>query len=272
MSFNDILLLLICGGISGLLAGLLGIGGGMILVPIMVIVFTHLTFDPSVIVHMSIATCMATVLFTSTSAVLAHYKHGAIDWKLVALLSPGLIIGGLVGGGELFDSLKTGWLSLFFGVFIFYSAIQIFINKKPKPDREIPGVLGVFSFGALAGALASLVGAGGAFITVPFMVWCNIRPHVAMATSSALGLPISVAATVGYLYGSWGHQNLPPGSIGYIYLPALACIISISIFTAPLGAKFARKLNVNHIKKIFGVMLIFVAIFMFDESRKAFGF
>ena len=272
MSLTDILMLIVCGGATGFLAGLLGIGGGMILVPFMILVFNHLGFSQEVIVHMAIATGMATILFTTTSAIWAHHKHGSIDWKLVAALSPGMIFGGLIGGSELFEALKTSWLSLFFAVFIVYTSIQMLLNKKPKAGRELPSAMGLFSFGTFTGALASLVGAGGAFITVPFMLWCNVKPHTAMATSSGLGFPIAAAATIGYMYGSWGNPNLPAGSLGFVYLPAVACIVVVSIFTAPLGAKMARKMNIAQLKRVFGIMLFFLAAFMFNESRKAFGF
>jgi uncharacterized membrane protein YfcA len=272
MLLSDILMLMLCGAASGFLAGLLGIGGGMLLVPFMILVFNHLGFSQTVIVHMAIATGMATILFTTSSAIWAHHKHGSIDWKLVASLSPGMIFGGLIGGSELFEALKTSWLSLFFAIFIVYTSIQMLLNKKPKAGRDLPGTLGLFSFGAFAGALASLVGAGGAFITVPFMLWCNVKPHTAMATSSGLGLPVAAAATIGYMYGSWGNPNLPTGSLGFVYLPAVACIVGVSIFTAPYGAKMARKLDIAQLKRVFGVLLFFLAAFMFNESRKAFGF
>ena len=272
MLLSDILMLMLCGSISGFLAGLLGIGGGMILVPFMILVFNHLGFSQDVIVHMAIATGMCTILFTTSSAIWAHHKHGSIDWKLVAALSPGMVFGGLIGGSELFEALKTSWLSLCFAVFIVYTSIQMLLNKKPKAGRDLPGPLGLFSFGGFAGALASLVGAGGAFITVPFMLWCNVKPHTAMATSSGLGLPVAAAATLGYMYGSWGIPNLPAGSMGFVYLPAVACIVVVSIFTAPFGAKLARKLDIAQLKRVFGVMLLLLAAFMFNESRKAFGF
>ena len=272
MSLSDILMLMLCGGIAGYLAGLLGIGGGMILVPFMIMVFNHQGFSQTVIVHMAIATGMATILFTTSSAIWAHHKHNSIDWKLVASLSPGMVFGGLVGGSELFEALKTSWLSFFFALFIVYTSIQMLLNKKPTAGRELPGPIGLFSFGTFTGVLASLVGAGGAFITVPFMLWCNVKPHVAMATSSGLGFPIAAAATIGYMYGSWGNPNLPAGSLGFVYLPAVACIVVVSVFTAPWGAKMARKLDVAQLKRVFGIVLFFLAAFMFNESRKAFGF
>ena len=272
MFISDIAMLLLCGSISGFLAGLLGIGGGMILVPFMILVFNHLGFPQDLVVHMAIASGMATILFTTSSAIWAHHKHGSVNWKLIGLLSPGMVFGALIGGSKLFEALKTSWLSLFFGCFIVYSAIQMLRNKQPKPGRELPGTAGLFSFGTFVGALASLVGAGGAFVTVPFMIWCNVKPHTAMATSSGLGLPVALSATLGYMYGSWGIPNLPAGSIGYVYTPAVACIVIVSVFTAPWGAKMARKLNVAQLKRIFGFVLLLLAAFMFNESRKAFGF
>lgn len=272
MSLIDILTLLLCGSISGFLAGLLGIGGGMILVPFMILVFNHSGFNQDVVVHMAIASGMATIPFTSVSAVRAHSKHGSINWKLVMAMAPGLVIGSLFGGSKIFDALKTSWLSLFFAIFLIYTATQMLLNKKPKPGRDLPGGIGMFSFGAFAGAVSSLVGAGGAVLTVPFMLWCNVKPHVAMASSSGLGFPIAIAATIGYVYGSHGHPNLPPWSLGYVYVPAVICIATVSILMAPQGAKMARKLNVSALKKVFGTMLFFLAAFMLNESRKAFGF
>ena len=271
MPINDIVLLIFSGGVSGFLAGLLGIGGGMILVPIMIIVFNHIGFNQAVIVHMAIASSMATIIFTTSSAIWAHHKHNYVDWKLIASLGPGIVLGSLIGGSEIFDALNTSWLSLCFGVFILYASIRMFLNKQPKPERNLPGALGLTCFGTFAGCLASLVGAGGAFITVPFMLWCNVKPHTAMATSSGLGFPVALAATIGYMYGSWGNTTLPSGSLGYVYLPAVICIVIVSIFTAPLGAKMSRKLPIAHLKRVFGVLLFFIAAFMFNESRKAFG-
>lgn len=272
MSIADIIMLILCGSISGFLAGLLGIGGGMILVPFMILVFNHLGFSQSIIVHMAIATGMATILFTTTSAIWAHHKHSSIDWKLVGALSPGMVLGGLFGGSEIFEAINTSWLSLFFAIFLVYTSIQMIINKKPTAGRDLPGAAGLFSFGACAGVLSSLVGAGGAFITVPFMLWCNVRPHTAMASSSGLGLPVAAAATIGYMYGSWGNPNLPAGSLGFVYVPAVLCIVVVSVFTAPLGARMARKMNIAQLKRVFGVMLFLLSAFMLNESRKAFGY
>jgi uncharacterized protein len=144
MLLTDIAILLVCGACAGFLAGLLGIGGGMILVPFMIIVFNHQNFSQDIIVHMAIATGMTTIVFTSLSAIWAHHKHGSINWQLVTGFTPGIIAGSFVGGSKLFDAFNTGWLSLFFAVFIVYTSIQMFINKKPKPERDLPGKVGAF--------------------------------------------------------------------------------------------------------------------------------
>jgi len=272
MSIIDIAWLMLGGTISGFLAGLLGIGGGMILVPLMILIFGRLGFNQNVLMHMAIATGMASVLFTTSSAVMAHQKYGNINWRLVSALSPGLVLGALIGGSKFFDVINGAWLSLGFAIFIIYSSSQMIFNKAPHSARGLPGVFGLFSFGILTGVIASLLGAGGAFITVPFMIWCNIKPHSAMANSSGLGFPIAASSTLGYIYGGWGNVSLPEYSLGYVYIPALLCIVITSVLSAPLGAKAVSNIEVTKLKRIFGFTLLFVALFMLNESRKAFGF
>ena len=272
MSISDITWLMLGGGLSGFLAGLLGIGGGMILVPLMILIFGRLGFNQNILMHMAIATGMASVLFTTSSAVMAHQKMGNINWRLVGALSPGLVLGALVGGSKFFEVINGAWLSLGFAIFIIYSSSQMILNRTPPSSRGLPGVFGLFAFGVLTGVIASLLGAGGAFITVPFMIWCNIKPHSAMANSSGLGFPIAASSTLGYIYGGWGNLSLPQYSLGYVYIPALLCIVITSMFAAPLGAKVVSRMEVPRLKRIFGFTLLLVALFMLNESRKAFGF
>jgi uncharacterized membrane protein YfcA len=243
----------------------------MILVPLMIVIFGQMGIGQNVLMHMAIATGMASVLFTSASSILAHHKYNNIDWTIVGILSPGLILGGLVGGSKFFDEINGAWLSLGFGIFIAYSSIQMIMNKAPHSARELPGIVGLFGFGVFTGVIASLLGAGGAFITVPFMIWCNVKPHRAMASSSGLGFPIAASSTLGYIYGGWENSFLPTYSLGYVYVPALLCIIVASIIFAPLGAKVAGNLEVHKLKRIFGITLLLVAVFMLNESRKAFN-
>ena len=259
------------GSCTGFAAGLLGIGGGMILVPFLTFLFTMYGFPTDIIVHVAIATSMATILFTSLSSVRAHHKRGAVRWDIVIALAPGILAGGLIGGGKVFAILKTAWLSFIFAGFVGFSAYQMLMNKKPQPSRTLPGKAGMFSVGSFIGFLSSLVGAGGGFISVPFMTWCNVAMHNAVATSAALGFPIAAASAIGYILSGYGNPNLPAGSIGYVYTPALASIAIASVLTAPLGAKVAHQLNVAQLKKVFALVLFCLAAYMLNKGLASLG-
>lgn len=266
MSLLLIASLVVLGCCTGFLAGLLGVGGGMMLVPFMTIIFTSIGFPIEAVVHMAIATSMATILFTSLSSVRAHHKHGAVRWNIVLGLAPGILIGGLIGSGAVFSALKTGYLSLFFAVFVGFSALQMLRNTKPVATRQLPGTPGMLGAGSVIGFISSLVGAGGGFISVPFMTWCNVAIHSAVATSAALGFPIAMASVIGYIWSGWQQSGLPAGSFGYIYLPALASVAAASVVTAPIGAKLAHSLNVAQLKKAFALLLFCLAAYMLFKA------
>ena len=271
MTTPQIISLLILGMATGLIAGLLGIGGGMIMVPFLTILFTQANFAPEHILHMAIATSMTTIMFTSVSSVRAQLKKQLINWRVVKVLVPGIFVGGALGGSEVFNLLNTSWLTLFFACFQLFSAYQMLANKKPKPSRDLPGFLGLFGMGGLIGMMSSLVGAGGAFISVPFMMWCNMPVHNALATSSALGFPIAIASAIGYIYGAYDLPGLPANSLGYIYLPALLCISMTSVLLAPAGVKLAHAMNTIQLRKTFAYILILIAMFMLHKSLNNFG-
>jgi uncharacterized membrane protein YfcA len=254
--------LALLGAATGFLAGLLGIGGGMIMVPFLTFILSHRGVSPDLSVKMAIATSMATIIFTSISSVIAHHKRGAVRWDIAARLSPGIIIGSLLGSLGVFALLKGAYLAVFFGLFVGFSATQMFRNKKPKPTRQMPGTAGQLGAGGFIGFLSGLVGAGGGFISVPFMAWCNIPIHNAVATSAALGFPIAVANVVGYIISGQSVQNLPPSSFGYIWLPGLVVIAVCSVFTAPMGAKAAHALPVDKLKRVFASLLYVLAAYM----------
>ena len=265
MSFLDPTLvaeLLLLGACTGFLAGLLGIGGGMLMVPFLTFLFSHRGIAPGLAVKMAIATSMATILFTSISSVRAHHRRGAVRWDLVRRLVPGILIGGLVSGAGVFSLLKGSALALFFAAFVGFSATQMLIDRKPKPSRQMPGPAGSTAAGGLIGLVSGLVGAGGAFISVPFMTWCNVAMHNAVATSAALGFPIALANTVGYVIAGWHLPDTPPGALGYLMVPALVLIAVVSVFTAPLGARLAHALNTQQLKKVFAVLLYGLASYM----------
>jgi uncharacterized membrane protein YfcA len=254
--------LLALGCLTGFLAGLLGIGGGMLLVPFLTFLLTQRGVDGQLAVKVAIATSMATILFTSISSVRAHHKRGAVRWDLVRGLAPGIVLGGLLAGAGVFALLKGQWLALFFAAFVGFSATQMLLDKKPKPTRQMPGAAGQVAAGSVIGFLSGLVGAGGGFVSVPFMTWCNVAIHNAVATSAALGFPIALANVVGYVIGGWRLPPVLPGAFGFLYLPALALVASASVLFAPLGARAAHAMNVKQLKRAFAFLLYGLAAYM----------
>lgn len=254
------------GAFAGFLAGLLGIGGGMLMVPFVTFIVASRGVESGLAVKMAIATSMATILFTSISSLRAHHKRGAVRWDLVRGIAPGIVIGSLAAGAGAFALIKGSVLAVLFAVFVGFSATQMLLDRKPKPSRVMPGPLGQGAAGAGIGFLSGLVGAGGAFVSVPFMTWCNVPIHNAVATSAALGFPIALASTVGYVIGGWNLPNALPGSLGYLYLPALVCIAVASVSTAPLGARVAHSLDVRQLKRVFALMLYALAAYMVHKG------
>jgi len=259
-------ILAMLGLLAGFLAGLLGIGGGMVLVPFLTLLLTWRGMPPELVVHAAVATSMATILFTSISSVTAHQRKGAVRWDLVIALAPGIIIGGLFSGGAVFAILKSGWIALFFAIFVGYMSIQMRSNRQPKATRQMPGPLGTGAAGAGIGFVSGLVGAGGGFMSVPFMTWCNVTLHQAVGTSAALGFPIALANVSGYLWSGMKQTDLPPGMFGYIYWPALLVIVAFSIPMAPVGAKLAHKLPVKALKHAFSYVLFVLAVYMLYKA------
>lgn len=247
---------------TGFLAGLLGIGGGMLMVPFITIILSGRGVGADLAVKMAIATSMATIIFTSISSVRAHHKRGAVRWDIVKRLAPGIVIGSIIGSLGVFALLKGAYLAIFFALFVGFSATQMFLDRKPKPTRQMPGTGGQLAAGGVIGFLSGLVGAGGGFISVPFMAWCNVAIHNAVATSAALGFPIAVANVAGYVISGLTVEGLPEGSFGYIWLPALGVIAIASVFTAPLGARAAHALPVGKLKRIFASILYGLAAYM----------
>lgn len=246
------------GAVVGVLAGLLGVGGGGVIVPILLFLFTKQGFANDIIMHLALGTSLACIIFSSISSLKAHHRRGAVNWNIVVKITFGIIIGSLLG--SYFASiLSTASLALFFALFLYFIAIQILTNRKPKATRMIPGIAGMFSAGSGIGFISSLVGIGGGSLSVPFMLWCNVSVHHAIGTSAAIGLPIAAAGTFGYIINGWGNPSLPSLSFGFIYLPALFGIAAVSVLTAPIGVKLAHSLPVGKLKKILALLLIAIA-------------
>ena len=243
------------GAVAGVLAGLLGVGGGLVIVPMLVYCFAREGISYDLIMHMALGTSMASIMFTSVSSFYSHHKRGAVLWPVVRRIVLGILIGTFLGSC-LASNLSTNFLKVFFVIFLYYVAAQMLINRKPAPSRELPGRAGMFGVGNLIGVVSSLVGIGGGSLSVPFMVWCNVSVHQAIGTSAAIGFPIAIAGTVGYIWNGLHAQNLPLHSVGYIYLPALLGIVCASVLTAPLGARLAHRLPVPQLKRAFAVLLL----------------
>ncbi|HLL20100.1 MAG TPA: sulfite exporter TauE/SafE family protein [Rubrivivax sp.] len=258
--------LLALGAVAGFLAGLLGVGGGMMMVPVLSWLLAERGVPSGPAVKIAIATSMATILFTSLSSVRAHHKLGAVRWDLLRGLAPGIVLGGLAAGAGAFALLEGQGLALVFAGFIGYSAVQMLLNKQPSPHRSMPGRVGQAAVGFGIGFISALLGAGGAFMWVPFMVWCNVPPRHAVGTSAALGFPIAAASTAGYVISGWGMPPALPGTVGYLYLPALVVISLASVSLAPLGARTAQRLNVKVLKRFFALLLLMLAASMLQRA------
>jgi uncharacterized membrane protein YfcA len=255
-----VLELAILGLATGFLAGLLGIGGGMLMVPFLTIILTSKGYPSEYTVKMAVATSLATICFTSLSSVRAHHRRGAVLWPVARMLAPGILVGSLAGA-QLAVALPGRVVSVLFAIFVAFSATQMFLDRKPKPSRTLPGPWGTFGVGGVIGMLSALVGAGGAFISVPFMTWCNVKIHEAVGTASALGFPIALAGTLGYILAGHDMPPMPPGSIGYLYLPGLVVISLASMTTAPLGARTAHRMDIRPLKKAFAAVLYLLAAY-----------
>lgn len=247
---------------TGCFAGMLGIGGGLVMVPALTMMFAAQAAVPaSEVLHLALGTSMAAILFTALASLRAHHRHGAVLWRVVGQITPGILLGTLAG--TLFaSSVPAKPLAVFFTAFVCLVALQMLLNLKPKPSRELPGARGVFAVGAGIGAVSALVAIGGGSLTVPFLTWCNVRVQHAIGTSAAIGFPIAIGGSLGYIYNGWEHPGLPAWSLGYIYLPALIWLVPSSMLMAPLGARLAHSLPVATLKRLFAVVLIGLAMKM----------
>lgn len=253
---------LLLGAFAGTIAGLLGVGGGLIIVPVLVYVFTRQGVAPDLMVHLAVGTSLATIVFTSISSVRAHHRRGAVLWKVFWKLTPGIVVGALIG------SLIAEWmpapvLRRFFALFEWVVATQLLMGLRPMPSRTLPGWPGMFGVGGVIGCISSIVGIGGGTLTVPFLVWCNKRMQEAVATSSACGLPIAVAGAAGFVMTGWSHPHLPPQSLGFVYLPAFLGVVLASVLFAPLGAWLAHRLPADTLKRVFALFLYALGLYMF---------
>ena len=251
------------GVIVGLLAGLFGVGGGLVIVPALVFVFARIGVDNSVAVHLAIGTSLATIILTSLSSIRAHHLRGAVLWPQVRHLTPGILIG-VAMGTLLADAMPAHLLRRVFAVFEWIVGAQILLHLRPRAARQLFGWPGMTLAGTVIGSVSSLIGIGGGTLTVPLLLWCNVTMQRAVATASACGLPIAITGAIGFvLTGLNATAPLPVYASGYLYWPAIAGITLTSIVTAPLGATLAHRLPADKLRRGFGVFLIGLGIYMY---------
>jgi uncharacterized membrane protein YfcA len=243
------------GAVAGVLAGLLGVGGGAVMVPVLTSLFVAQGFGGAHLVHLALGTSMAAIMLTSVSSLRAHHRHGAVLWPVVAAITPGILLG-TFGATFVAARLPSRPLAIFFACFMAYVALQMLLNIRPRPHRDLPGSVGTSLVGVVIGGISALVAIGGGSLTVPFLTWCNVRMQNAIGTSAAVGLPISVAGSLGYLANGWGSAGLPEHSLGFVYVPAFLLVTVASTLTAPHGARLAHRLPGPTLKKIFAALVI----------------
>ncbi|MGH8467749.1 MAG: sulfite exporter TauE/SafE family protein [Gammaproteobacteria bacterium] len=247
------------GTLAGILAGLLGIGGGIVIVPGLYFLFLTQGFPEQICMHLAIGSSLASVVFTSMSSASAHHRRGSVHWTAVRGLTPGLLAGAALGAA-LADLIPERGLRLGFGLFEIAVAVQLLVDFEPAPHRDLPrrGVLGLT--GALIGMVSALLGIGGGTLTVPFLLWCNVSMHPAVGTSAACGLPIALAGALGFVITGWDGAGLPPRSSGYLYWPAVTAVAGGSVLFAPLGARLGHTLPVASLKRLFALVVAVIGI------------
>jgi uncharacterized membrane protein YfcA len=265
MSVGLIPVFVALGAFVGFLAGLLGIGGGFTIVPVLVEVFAHQGVGVQHLLPLAIGTSAATIIFTAFASARAHHKRGAVAWSVVGAMAPGLVLGSMVGP-QVASALPMRVMSAIFGSITWFTSWQMARPRTPHPTRELPGRLAMFGMGSLIGLVAGMVGTGGAFLAVPFMTRCNVKVQTAVATSAAIGWPVAIATTVGYVIAGLRRDDLPSWTAGYVYLPALAFIAVASMALAPLGAKVAHDWPVARLRQAFALMLFVLGAWMWWKA------
>ncbi|WP_435237778.1 sulfite exporter TauE/SafE family protein [Psychromonas sp. PT13] len=264
LNLETLLLFIALGSVVGVAAGLLGVGGGGIIVPSLTTIFIMQGMPESEVVHMALGTSMATIIVTSFASLRAHHKREGVLWNVVKMMAPGILLGTFLGT-FLASVLSSFYLAIFFSVFMAYVSLQMFLNKKPKPSRTLIAASGQFGAGSIIGAISALVSIGGGSLTVPYLIWQNVDIKKAIGTSAAVGFPIAVSGTLGYIVNGWSHTDMSQFTFGYIYLPAFLIIACCSYFTAPLGVKLTHVLPINITKRIFAFLLIALSIKMLSS-------
>lgn len=258
----ELIIYLLIGAIAGFAAGLFGVGGGLIIVPILYIVFTQMNYDPNVIMHIAVGTSLATIIVTSISSVTAHHKKGAVLWSVFRNLAPGLVVGSFLGAG-IADLMSGQHLQLVIGVFAVWMAYKMFkgAHAVVDPNRHLPSAALQLAAGGGIGVASAIFGIGGGSLTVPYLNRHGVVMQKAVATSAACGLPIAVAGALGFMWFGAKEQIDVPNTIGYVHIYAFFGISVMSFITAKFGARVAHRLSPAMLKKCFAGLLVVVGCY-----------
>ncbi|MBU3694116.1 MAG: sulfite exporter TauE/SafE family protein [Rhodocyclaceae bacterium] len=254
----DLALYILTGTVSGFLAGLLGIGGGLVIVPALVYTLPHAGYGPAVLVQTAIGSSLAVIVFTALSSIRAHHRAGYVEWGVVRDMAPGVCVGALAGAA-LAGALPGHALRVIYLLFLLGAATQMLLDLRPHGGAAPPGRVAYMSAGFVIGAFSSLVGIGGGTLSAPFLLWCRRTIHAAVATSAAIGLPIAVSGGVGFILAGWGRPELPPASTGFVAWPAVAVVGATSVLLAPLGARLSHRVRQKPLKRVFASLLLVLA-------------
>lgn len=248
------------GAVAGFLGGMFGIGGGTVMVPFLVMLFDAQHFPENQVLHLALGTGMACIIFTALASLRKHHQHGAVNWHVVRQITPGIFLGTALGALSVLN-ISPRFLLGFFACFVYFAAIQMLLNLRPHAERALPGRLGMSSMGIVTGWLSSLVSIGGGTLIVPFLLWCNVPLRHAIGTASAIGLPIALGGSIGYVLTglSLDPATLPAHTLGFVFLPALLGLSTASVLTAPMGARAAHRLPVDTLRKVFALVLLALA-------------
>ncbi len=249
---------ILLGTVSGVMAGLFGIGGGLVIVPVLAVLFAAKGFPAELVMIMSVATSLATIVLTSISSIWAHHRLNSVLWDKVFTMGPGIMVGA-AAGAIVADHISGGILRFIFIIYLLCVGVQMALQLKPKPGQQQPSKALDSGVAVIIGLLSSLLGIGGGTLIVPFLVHFQTPMRNAVAIASACGLPIAVVGTIGYALLGRDALQLPDWSLGYIYLPSFVGIVLTSMYTASIGAKLTHKLPAEKLKRYFSLLLFVMA-------------
>lgn len=259
---ESFLIYAVVGLMAGFIAGLFGVGGGLIIVPVLAWLFNYQELLSDYVMQMAIGTSLATIVMSATASSYAHHRKLAVNWQIVKSMGMGILLGALLGAGVA-KLLASSTLRNVFAIFELLVAVQLFSQVKVQEHTHLPGKTGLGLTGVVIGTISAIVGIGGGSLSVPFLRWCGIGMQKAVATSAALGLPIAIFGVFGFILMGAGVPDLPAYSLGFVYFPACIGMGVFSVFAAPWGAKMAHRLSARHLQRSFAVLLAVIALLMF---------